>query len=195
MDNDLNEKFELVSPELEVKHFIEDNASTIAILNEIHPQLLKHFPKSRVSLELCDELEWTTESKLLVNVHVSEEVFFNGILNHFNEIYEGIDPLIEDDFCPIVLFPSLSNEKYDKMSYNSVINLVARTAYFNGDFDKNMQREMTIRDIPKEQRAKEIIEYCKAHPNPDFSDIVYDLQLDIFDVDDIIDEYGLNVKY
>ena len=102
--------------------------------------------------------------------------------------------------CPIVLFPHLSNESYDKRSYDSAINLIARTAYFNNDFDRNMQREMTIRDIPKSQMKKEIIEYCRDNPNPDLSDIVYDLQLDLFDVDSLIDEIEsegieLNVKW
>ena len=86
------------------------------------------------------------------------------------------------------------------MSYNSVINLVARTTYFNSDFDKNWQREVIIREIPKSQQVKEIIEYCKRHPEPDLSDIVFDLQLDLFDVDEIIDELAekgmeLNVKF
>ena len=57
------------------------------------------------------------------------------------------------------------------MNYNSVINLVARTSYFNGDFDKNMQREMSLKDIPKSQREQEIIEYCKLSANPDFTNI------------------------
>lgn len=130
--------------------------------------------------------------KTLVNVHVDEETFFNGMLSHFNEIYQTIDPLIEDIFCPIVLFPELDNEKYDKMNYYSAINLIARTAYFNGDFDKNMQREMTLRDIPKSQQKEEIIQYCKKHPSPDLSDVVFDLRLDLFDVDDIIDELEEN---
>ena len=195
MNGNLKKHFELNSPKTELKQFFNDNENAVEILNEIHPHLFKHFPHAKFSLEVCGELEWTTEQKLLLNVHVSEDTFFNGILDPFNEIYGKIDPLIQDDFCPIVLFPFLSNEKYDRMSYNSVINLVARTAYFNGDFDKNLQREMTIRDIPKNQQKAEVIEYCKNHPNPDFSDIIYDLRLDIFDVDDIIDEEGLKVRY
>ena len=164
------------------------------------PHLSNHFPDSRFSLEICDELEWTTEQKLLINISVDEEMFFNGMLTHFNEIYSKIDYLIEDIFCPVVLFPDLGNENYDRMNYNCAINLVARNAYFNSDFDKNMQREMTLREIPKEQQRKEIIEYCKRHPSPDLSDMVYDLRLDLFDVDDVIDELEmegmeLNVIY
>ena len=49
---------------------------------------------------------------------------------------------------------------------------------------------------PKE----EILEYCKNHPTSDISDIVFDLRLDLFDVDDIIDELEengikLDIKY
>ena len=188
------------SAESEILKFIADNKNTLEILNAIKSDLMESFPDTEFSLELCNSLKWTTEEKLLVNVHVNEETFFNGILTHFNEIYEKIDPLIEDIFCPIVLFPDLSNENYDKMSYNSAINLIARTAYFNNDFDKNMQREMSLREIPKAQMENEIIQYCKKHPNPDFSDVVYDLQLDIFDVDDIIDKLEssgmkLDIKY
>lgn len=200
MSYNLKSNYELKSDENEINKFISANENTIEILKVIKPHLLRHFPNSIVSLKLCNDLEWTTEEKLLLNIPVDEEMFFNGILDHFNDIYDKIEPLKEDIICPIVLFPELSNEKYDRMSYNSVINLVARTAYFNGDFDKNMQREMTLREIPKEQQVKEIIEYCKKHPEPDLSDIVYDLQLDLFDVDDIIDELEekgikLNVKY
>lgn len=200
MDYEIEKNYQLISPKQDIYKFIESNENTLEILNAIKPQLMKHFSNSEISLELCNKLEWTTEKKLLVNVSVGEETFFNGMLTHFNDIYSKIDPLLEDIFCPIVLFPHLSNEKYDKMGYYSVINLVARTAYFNSDFDKNIQREMSLREIPKHQMEKEIIEYCNRHPNPDFSDIVYYLQLDIFDVDEIIDELEqkgikLNVKY
>lgn len=200
MNHDIDKNYNLISSQQDINNFIENNENTLEILNAIRPQLIKHFPNSKLSLELCNKLEWTTEEKLLVNVSVGEETFFNGMLTHFNEIYQKINPLLDDIFCPIVLFPNLSNEKYDKMSYYSVINLVARTAYFNSDFDKNMQREMSLREIPKHQMEKEIIEYCRNHPNPDFSDIVYYLQLDIFDVDETIDELEskgmeLNVKY
>lgn len=127
-------------------------------------------------------------------------MFFNGMLNHFNDIYEEIAGYIGESFCPIVLFPDLSNDDYDRMSYNSAINLMARTTYFSSDSDKNLQREMSIREIPKKQKEKEIIEYCQRHPSPDLSDVVYDLRLDLFDVDEIIDELEetgmkLNVGY
>ena len=195
-----NNEYTLISPENQIKKFIEENENTREILEVIKPQLKKHFPNSKFSLEICNRLTWTTETKLLVNVNVSEEMFFNGMLAHFNEIYESINPLIEDIFCPIVLFPDLENDKYDKFSYDCAINLIARTSYFNSDFDKNMQREMSLRDIPKSQKEKEIIEYCKKHPHPDLSDIVFDLRLDLFDVDDIIEELessgmDLNVEY
>ena len=195
-----NNEYILISPENQIKKFIENNENTKEILEVIMPQLKKHFPNSKLSLEICNSLAWTTETKLLVNVSVSEEMFFNGMLTHFNEIYESINPLIEDIFCPIVLFPDLENDKYDKFSYDCAINLIARTSYFNSDFDKNMQREMSLRDIPKSQKEKEIIEYLNIHQNVDLSDLVFDLQLDLFDVDDILDELAekgidLNVKY
>lgn len=195
-----NDDYILISPEKEINDFIENNENTEIILEVIKPELNMYFPNSNISLEICDELTWTTETKLLVNVDVTEEMFFNGMLNHFNDIYKHIGPLIEDIFCPIVLFPQLRNEKYEKYSYNCAINLVARTAYFNSDFDKNLQREMSLRDIPKSQQEKEIIEYCKTHKEVDLSDLVYDLQLDLFDVDDILDELNekgikLAVKY
>lgn len=195
-----NSEYMLISGEDEIKKFIESNENTKEILEAIKPQLKKHFPNSKLSLEICNRLSWTTETKLLINVNVSEEMFFNGMLAHFNEIYESINPLIEDIFCPIVLFPDLENDKYDKFSYDCAINLIARTSYFNSDFDKNMQREMSLRDIPKSQKEKEIIEYLNIHQNVDLSDLVFDLQLDLFDVDEILDELAekgidFNVKY
>ena len=195
-----NSNYIYVSPQNEIDRFIETNENTGTILSKILPQLNMHFPKSQYSLEICDELDWTTETKLLVNVSVSEEMFFNGMLKRFNEIYETIDSLIEDIFCPIVLFPNLGNENYDKFGHDCAINLIARTAYFNSCFDRNLQREMSLRDIPKSQQEKEIIEYCQSHENVDLSDLVFYLQLDLFDVDEILDnltEKGivLNVKY
>ena len=195
-----NDDYLLISPEKEIIEFIENNKNTQIILDTIRPELHRYFPDSKFSLEICDKLKWTTETKLLVNVDVSEEIFFNVTLDYFSEIYALIDPLIEDIFCPIVLFPHLNNENYERYDYNCAINLIARTAYFNSDFDKNMQREMSLREIPKSQQEKEIIEYCKMHSDVDLSDLVFNLQLDLFDVDDILDELSekginLNVKY
>lgn len=200
MKYNLNENYILISPENNIFEFIEHNENALEILNSVNPLLANHFPDSTFSLELCDKLEWTTEEKLLVNVHVSEKTFFNGILGDFNEIYEKIGNLREDTLCPIVLFPYLSCKSYDRTGCNSAINLIAKTAYFNNDFDKNLQREMTLREIPKSQMKKEIIEYCADMPNPDISDIVFDLQLDLFDVDELIDEIEndgmkLNIKW
>lgn len=195
-----NMGYKLISPEYEINEFIKTNENANEILSAIMPQLVKFFPGSEFSLELCDELEWTTERKLLVNISANEEMVFNKILDDFNAIYESIDSLIEDIFCPIVLFPDLGNEKYDRFSNSSPINLIANTAYFNSDFDKNMQREMSLRDIPKSQQEKEIIDYCNIHENVDLSDLIFDLQLDLFDVDEILDELSqkgieLNVNY
>ena len=86
------------------------------------------------------------------------------------------------------------------MSNTSAINLIARTAYFNNYNHGIIQREVGFRKIPKQQQEKEIIDYCKIHKNPNISDIVYDLQLELFDVDDIITELeekgiSLNLEY
>lgn len=200
MIGDLSEKYDLVSKERELEGFIDKNPAAIEILNEMHPEILRHFPDSKPSLELCNELKWTTERKMLVNIHVSEETFFNCMLECLNDIYEKTEPLLEDVIFPVVLFPNLSNEKYDMFARYGTINLIAQTAYFNGEFDENFQREMTIREIPKERQIEEILRYCRSHENPNISDIVFDLQLDLFDVDDIIDELeedgiALNVEY
>lgn len=200
MKKQLDEKFILKSEEKEIYDFIDENENTLTILEAMDPLLEKHFPNTKYSLELCDCLGWTTETKLLLNVHVSEEMFFNGMLNHFNDIYGEIEPIISDIENTIVLFPELDNEKFDKMSNNSAINLIARTAYFNNYNNGIIQREVGFRDIPKQQQEKEIIEYYKTHKNPNISDIVFDLQLELFDVDDILDELeekgiNLNVKY
>ena len=200
MEKQIKSKFKLNSKEEDIENFINMNKNTLTILEAMHPELIKHFPQSKFSLELCSNLGWTTETKLLLNVPVSEEMFFNGMLDHFNEIYEEIKPVIEDIENTVVLFPEIENKKFDRMSNNSAINLIARTAYFNNYNNGIIQREMSFREIPKEQQEKEIIEYCKTHKNPHISNIVYDLQLNLFDVDDIIDELEekglkLNVQY
>ena len=200
MDNLLKNKYMLCSDENKINEFIDANENTIKILKAIEPQLTKHFPNCKFSLELCDELGWTTETKLLLNVHVSEEMFFNGMLDHFNEIYKSIEPVISDIENTVVLFPELENKKFDRLNNTSAINLIARTAYFNNYNNGIIQREVGFREIPKEQQEKEIIEYCKIHKNPNISDMVYDLRLELFAIDDIISQLEdkgiyLNVEY
>ena len=200
MSNQLNNKYIFLSPEKQIYDFINENENTLKIINAMEPQLIKHFPDNKFSIEICDQLGWTTETKLLLNVHVDEEMFFNGMLDHFNEIYHDIEPVIEDIENTVVLFPKISNKNFDRLSNTSAINLIARTAYFNNYNNGIIQREMSFREIPKSQQVDEIIEYCRTHDNPNISDIVYDLQLELFAVDDIIDELEekgihLNVKY
>jgi hypothetical protein len=127
-------------------------------------------------------------------------MFFNGMLDHFNDIYKGIEPVLEDIENTVVLFAEIDGKKFDKLSNNSAINLIARTAYFNNYNNGIIQREVGFREIPKSEQIKEIMEYCNSHECPNISDIVYDLQLPLFDVDDILcelEEKGieLNVKY
>ncbi|MBQ8016848.1 MAG: hypothetical protein IJ258_01955 [Methanobrevibacter sp.] len=200
MSNQLNSKYNFLSSEKEIYDFINENENTLKIINAMEPQLIKHFPNNELSIEICDKLGWTTETKLLLNVHVDEEMFFNGMLDHFNEIYHDIKPLIENIENTVVLFPKISNKNFDRLSNTSAINLMARTAYFNNYNNGIIQREMSFREIPKSQQVDEIIEYCRTHNNPNISDIVYDLQLELFTVDDILDELEekgihLDVKY
>lgn len=183
----LNDRYSFNSPKNEINNFIMDNEDTMKILNAIDPHLDKHFPNNNFSLEICDKLKWTTEKKLLVNVHVNEEMFFNSLLNHFNDIYSEIEPLTENIICPIVLFPRLENEKYEKMSNNSAINLITRTAYFNNDFE-GIEKEILIRDIPREQQKMEIINYCETHDDIYAPDIEEKLQIDFNDICEILDE-------
>ena len=46
------------------------------------------FEETNNYLELCEKLGWTTETKLLLNIEVSEKMFFNGMLKDFNDIYK-----------------------------------------------------------------------------------------------------------
>ena len=163
MKTNLNNDYALISPENEIGQFVNANEKTLEILSAMKMELDKHFPDCDLSLEVCDKLTWTSETKLLVNVHVSEEMFFNGVLSRFNEIYDSIDSMIGDVLCPVVLFPMLSNQEYDRFARYGAINMIARAAYFNNDFDENFQREITLRDIPKAQQVKEIIEYCNSN--------------------------------
>ena len=200
MLENLNNTYTLISPENKINEFMTSDENTLTILKAMEPHLIRNFPNNEFSLEICDSLGWTTETKLLLNVEVSQEMFFNGILDHFNDIYRQIEPTIADIENTIVLFPDVKDVKIDKMSNTNAVNVIARTAYFNNYNDGIIQREMSFRDIPKDQQRKEIIEYCKTHQNPNISDIVYDLQLKLFDVDDIIaelEESGieLDVKY
>lgn len=184
---EISNNFEFKSPE-KIKEFIKDNERTVEIINAIEPQLYKHFPKSRYSLEVCENLNWTSETKLLLNVNINEETFFNGMLNHFNDIYSEIEPIIGNDLCPVVLFPEIQEKKFDKLNNNSAINLIARTAYFNNDNDGSIECELKLRDIPKHQRKKEILEYCRTHEDIWAPDIVEELLLDYDEINEILEE-------
>ena len=187
MLKNLNNHYQLISPN-KVHNFINSNERTIEIINAMEPPLNRFFPEAELSLEVCDKLNWTSETKLLLNVGVGEEMFFNGLLNHFNEIYSEIEPLIEDILCPVVLFPEIKNKSFDKFTDNSAINLIARTAYFNNDYDGSIECEINLRDIPREQQKEEIINYCKTHDDIWAPDIVDELLLDYDDVYEILEE-------
>ena len=92
----LNNTYILNSPENQISEFLTTKEDTLKILSAMEPHLNRHFPNNEFSLEICDDLGWTTETKLLLNVRVSQEMFFNGILDHFNDIYKEIEPVIED---------------------------------------------------------------------------------------------------
>lgn len=72
----LKNNYELISPKEDINDFIDSNEDTFKILNAMEPHLIEYFPQNRFSLELCDKLGWTTETKLLLNVCVGEEMFF-----------------------------------------------------------------------------------------------------------------------
>lgn len=184
----LNGEFEIISP-IEVKKFLNENDMTIDIINAVEPHLNDYFPNAEFSLEISNELKWTNETKLLLNVCVTEDIFFNGMLDHFNEIYARIEPIIQDILCPIVLFPQVKDKQFDRMNNNSAINLIARTAYFNNDYeDGSVECEIRLRDIPKEQQKQEIIEYCNTHEDIFALDIEEELQIDFMDICEILEE-------
>ena len=183
LDNDYN----LISPK-KIEEFIDENGMAIDVINAMDSLLFNFFPNAIFSLEVSNQLKWTSETKLLLTVSVSEEVFFNGMLDCFNKIYAEIEPIIEDIFCPVVLFPKIENKTFDKWSNNCVINLIARTAYFNNDYDGSIEHEIKLRDIPKIQKKMEIAEYCKTHDDIFALDIEEELQIDFDDICDILDE-------
>ena len=106
--NQIKKQYTLICPK-DVENFLDENDMGIEILNAITPHVKKLFPESNYSLEVCDDLSWTTETKLLLNIPVDENMFFNGMLDNFNDLYSNIEPLIENIICPIVLFPEIKN--------------------------------------------------------------------------------------
>ena len=74
------------------------------------------------------------------------------------------------------------------MSNLSAINLIARTAYFNNDYDGSIDQEILIREIPRKQAKMEIIEYCKSHEDIFAPDIEKELQIDFTDICEILEE-------
>lgn len=189
MLNKLSENYELRSSN-EIEKFIEENEITITLLDSIEEPLKNYFPNSKVSLEVCDKLEWSDDVKLLVNIGVSEEMFFNGILDNFNDIYKEIQPILDEYVSTIVLFPEIigKNLKHVRMNSNSAINLLARTAYFNTYNGYEIQREITFRDIPKKQRKEEIVSYCETHDILDSWEIAEELRLETEEVEEILEE-------
>ena len=187
--NQLNKNYELKSPN-DIEEFIKNNQITLKLLESIKRPLNDNFPNSRITLEVYDELEWTDDTKLLVNINVSEKMFFNGILSNFNLVYQEIQPILDEYVSTIVLFPEIENTDLDavKMNSNSAINLLARTAYFNTYKNYEIEREITLRDIPKKQQKEEIINYTKNHDLIDSFEISDELRLDVNDVEEILEE-------
>ena len=189
MINELNSKYILISPET-IDKFINENKITIKLLNQIEQPLKSNFPNSKISLEVCNQLEWTDDAKLLVNICVNKNMFFNGILDNFNNVYKEIQPILDEYVSTIVLFPEIRDENLNsvRMNSNSAINLIARTAYFNTYNGYEIQREITLRDIPKKQRKEEIISYCETHNILDSWKIAEELRLETNEVEEILDE-------
>lgn len=187
--NQLNKNYELKSPN-DIEEFIKNNQITLKLLESIKRPLNDNFPNSKITLEVYDELEWTDDTKLLVNINVSEKMFFNGILSNFNLVYQEIQPILDEYVSTIVLFPEIENTDLDavKMNSNSAINLLARTAYFNTYKNYEIEREITLRDIPKKQQKEEIINYTKNHDLIDSFEISDELRLDVNDVEEILEE-------
>lgn len=185
----LNAKYTLKSPET-IEKFIEENEITCKLLKLIENPLGEYFPTSKISLEVCDKLEWSDDAKLLVNISVTEDMFFNGILDNFNAIYKETQPLLDEYVSTILLFPEIETKNLEsvKMNSNSAINVIARTAYFNTYNNYEIEREITLRDIPKNQRKKEIIEYVKTHEVLDSWDIAEELRLETQEVEEILEE-------
>ena len=119
---ELERDYDISKPN-EIEKYIENNKETMTILNELNPILNRHFPTSNFSVELCDKLNWTDEEKILLKVYVSEDMFFNGIINEFNEIYEEISYFRDNISNNIVLFPLIENKNNDILNIN---NLIAR---------------------------------------------------------------------
>lgn len=193
MFENLSNNYELVSPE-RVEKFLGENEVAGEIISAMDSHLHESFPDAEFSLEVSDNIDWTTETKLLLNVAVSDEVFFNGMLDRFNDIYAQIEPLIWDILCPVVLFPQIKNKSFDNVDNNSAINLIARTAYFNNDYDGTIECEIALRDVPRVQQKQEIIEYCKTHDDIFAPDIEEELQIDFQDVCYILDELEIEGK-
>ncbi len=185
----LNKNFKLKNPK-EVEHFIKENEITLKLIKSIEKPLINKFPHSEFTLEVCNSLEWTDDKKLLINISVSEDMFFNGLLDNFNGIYKEIQPILDEYVSTIVLFPEIKNKNLNnvKMNSNSAINLMARTAYFNTYNNYELIKEITLRDIPRKQQKEEIIQYCNTHDIIDSWDIAEKLRLESDDVEEILEE-------
>ncbi|MDO5859880.1 hypothetical protein [Methanobrevibacter sp.] len=105
MDYKLENGYILVSPEKDITEFIATNENTIEILNVIRPHLIKHFPNSSFSLELCDRLPWTTEEKLLVNISVSLKCFSTECLITSTTSMKRLQDILEKAFVRLCCFP------------------------------------------------------------------------------------------
>ncbi|MDD3409169.1 MAG: hypothetical protein PHY33_07750 [Methanobacteriaceae archaeon] len=86
--------------------------------------------------------------------------------------------------------------KVAEMEYNQINNLVNKGLYLNSaDFLREAIREklrnineINIKEMDHDTAKNKIINYCKENQKVLLSDIADDLELDIFLVNDIIDE-------
>ena len=117
-------------------------------------------------------------------------MFLNGVLDKFNAIYKEAQPILDEYVSTIVLFPEIQTRNLDsvRMNSNSIVNVIARIAYFNTYHDYEIEKEITLRDIPKEQMKKEILEYIGTHNAFDSGKIAEELKLETGEVEEILEE-------
>lgn len=73
----LNKNFKLKKKPKDIEKFIKSNEITLKLIKSIENPLMETFPNSKITLEVCDSLEWTDNTKLLINISVNEDMFFN----------------------------------------------------------------------------------------------------------------------
>lgn len=107
----LNEFYELNDPE-KIHCFIEKHQQLLELLDKTKPYLKETFPHGEFELEVYCDLSGEGDHSLLVNIHVDDETFNNGLMYKIHHVNMKILPIQKklNILSEFALMPGVRNQ-------------------------------------------------------------------------------------